>query len=62
MEITVKGTPKEMADLVLALQSKQNKIVKLMFSKVLSKFCDDFNLHDEEIDKLLESAVTEENS
>lgn len=60
MEITVKVTPKEMADFVLALQSQQNKIIKLTAGKVLSKFCDDFNLHDEEIDKLLESVVTEE--
>ena len=62
MEIVVKGTPKEIADLVLAVQGQQNKIIKLMVSKVLSKFCDDFNLHDEEIDNLLERAITKENS
>lgn len=62
MKITIEADSKEIADLVLAVQGQQNKIIKLMVSKVLSKFCDDFNLHDEEIDNLLERAITKENS
>lgn len=62
MKITIEADSKEIADLVLAVQGQQNKIIKLMVGKVLSKFCDDFNLHDEEIDNLLERAITKENS
>jgi len=57
MKITIEAEYKEIADLVVAIQSQQNKKARLMITKVLSKFCDDFDLHDEEIDELLSRAV-----
>lgn len=54
MKIAIEADPKEIADLVLSLQGQQNKVIKLMASKVFSKFCDCFDLHDEESDGLLE--------
>lgn len=59
MKLTIEAEPKEVANLVVALQGQTNKKVKLMVSKVLSRFCDDFDLHDEEIDKLLERTAME---
>ncbi|MBQ5686873.1 MAG: hypothetical protein IIV23_04155 [Ruminococcus sp.] len=57
MEIIVKGTQKEIAALVLATQRQQSKASRLALWKVLSKLCDEFNLHDDETDAVLESLM-----
>lgn len=60
MKIILEAKPKEIADLVLAVQGRQNTKIKALAGKVFSKFCDDFNLHDEEIDILLEKVAKED--
>lgn len=55
MEIYVKGTETEIAAVVLASQRQQSKASRLALWKVLSKLCDEFDLHDDETDAVLES-------
>lgn len=58
MKLIIEAAPKEIADFVLAVQSQQNQDVKAIAGKVFSKFCDTYDLHDEEIDSLIEK-ITE---
>ena len=55
MEIYVKGTETEIAAVVLASQRQQSKASRLTLWKVLSKLCDEFDLHDDETDAVLKS-------
>ncbi len=55
MEILVKGTETEIAALVQATQRQQSKASRLALWTVLSKLCDEFELHDDETDTALKS-------
>lgn len=53
----IEMTKKELAELISQLQARQkqnNDMLKYAVKTTLSKFCDDFELHDEEIDAALE--------
>ncbi|MBP3272628.1 MAG: hypothetical protein J6M17_10455 [Ruminococcus sp.] len=60
MKLTVEGEPKEIAELVQGIQARQSDgKVKELVRIVFKKFCDDYDLHDEEIDKKLDLLVKE---
>lgn len=54
MKLIIEADPKEIADLVLAVQSQPNKDIKAIAGSVFSKFCDTYDLHDGDIDSLIE--------
>lgn len=55
MEINIKGTETEIAALVLAVQRQQSKGSRMALWTILSKLCDEFDLHDAETDAVLKS-------
>ncbi len=62
MKIEISGSPKEIAELALNMQVQQEKrdvSSKLVIGVIMKKFCDDFGLHDEEIDALLKKIIKE---
>lgn len=60
MKLTVEGEAKEIAELVQGIQARQSDgKVKELVRIVFKKFCDDYDLHDEEIDKKLDLLVKE---
>ena len=61
MKIEISGSPKEIDELVSKLQIQQrgNTSEKHVLGVVLNKLCDDFGLHDEETDSLIEKLIKE---
>ncbi len=60
MKIEIEMTEKELAELISQLQARQkenNDMLRYAIKTTLSKFCDDFGLHDEEISAVLEQLV-----
>lgn len=60
MKIIIECPGKEIAELALELQAQQRGVdasTKFVLGTILKKFCDDFDLHDEETDSLLEKLI-----
>lgn len=53
MKIIIDAETKEIADLILAVKGQQSKAIKRAIWMALSKFCDDYDLHDDELDAAL---------
>lgn len=45
---------KEIADLIPSVQDQRSKAKRMAFKKALTKFCNDYGLHDDELDAALD--------
>lgn len=62
MKIEIEGTGKEIAELVVALQTQRipdGAQIKSAIGAAMTKFCDTYDLHDDEIDAVLEALSKE---